>query len=271
MIKRTFMPHTKYAQVIQDYFQNESYVLPMYPDLMSVNFNFEGLYRSDINYLMTLGVLSYAKSNQLTQANLALDALINFHNTFETTYESYKDKKARKKAFGLSNEEFRLEMLRSKAMMQAAKAFVESKNGNNEQALYLINEAISMYKDAPEMIFQKYELWYLYNKLEILVNLENYEEARDISREIKTKSRLPIANSTVFNKEDSNLDFINAYIRFKTEDYNGALMATKILQKKQPNSPRAYALEEEIHLAMNNEQGAEISREKYLKVINKSK
>lgn len=263
-----FYATTKYTQIIFDYFQNETDLRLMYPDLMSINYNFEGLYRSDINFLMTLGVLSNAKTNQISQANLALEALIHFHNTFENTFQNYKDKKARTKAFGISDEAFRLEMLRSKAIVYAAKAYIQSNNQNNDKALDLINDAIALYQEAPEQGFQKYETWLLYNKLEILVNLESYDAAKELMRDIKSKTRLNIQGSSVFIKEKSDIDFINAFIRFKTEDYNGALMAIKILKSKVPDSPRLFALEKEVYLALGDSEKANQSEINYLNIIN---
>lgn len=258
----------QYASLVQDHFQNETVVRTIYSDLISLTYNFDGIRRFEIGYLAALGVIANIKTNQITQADQALKGLKRMHTTFEETYEYYRDEVSKRKKMNLSDEEFRLEVLRSKAMLNVANAHLAAKKGNPQEALSLIIEAKKLYDEAPELAIQKFDAWFLYQKLEILMTLQKFEEAKDVIRDLKQNHAIN-AIAGVTNYDSNNLGYFNAYIRFKKEDYKGALFALKILKKQQPTNPKIYALEEEIYKALDNTNLAEKSHQKYLETLQK--
>lgn len=265
--QKDFYSTTQYTDIIQDHFSNEVTLRILYTDLMSLSYNFGSLYRYEINYMMAMGIISYASSNQISQAQEALKGLQSFHQTFDLTYQAHLEKSSRKKAYGYTDEEFRQENLRSKMVLIAVEAYLGSITGNVSDPLAAINEALKINKEAPAPTGSTgLELWLTYLKAEILVKNEKFAEAKDALRDIKMLLRVTYNYSAV-NKND--IDFLNAYIRFKSKDYSGALLANRINKQKNPNSPRIYALEEQIYLAKGDKENAQKSKNEYLTIINK--
>src|SRR5690606_22541167 len=204
-------------------------------------------------------IVADVKNNKIAQAKNDLDELILFH-------ERLKNMKLGKKDIFNSNMKSE-QVPASEAMVQAAKAYVYSADGKHNEALSEINQAIELYKGKDLLNSGVYSDWLNYLKLEILVAKGDYQESETLLKEIKAQSTLSFSGNRLYPPE--KLSFINAFIRYKKEDYNGASIALKIVENQAPNDPKVYALKEKVYLKLNKAEMAEESRTKYIELITK--
>lgn len=254
----------QYYQPLKQYFMDRNSVKFIYLELPNLNFEMDGLSRVDATYLLGLGVLAHIRSGQVSQAREELAFLRRFQQQLEDAYRQHLKLSDRKKAFKTTDTDFRSHVDGAESVVLAVEAVLQRKTNKHEQSLELIDRAISLSAASSGLLSQsaeKYELWMQFLKLEILVDLGRYDEAKELTQAVKTKASVDIFKEN-FRMEE--LRFLMAYIRYKEQDYKGALFALRLLKRSNPGISKYYVLEEDIYRAMGDESGATEARQAYI-------
>lgn len=234
-----------------------------------------GLPRYDMNYIISLGVMSYLKSGQITQAEEAFLFLEKYQNNFEVFYQNYLKLKPKKKRGYASDEEVKNYLVKAENINNAVEAVLSYKHQDYEKSLSLINNAIEL--DASSIhirdVHHKYALWFKFIKADLLVKMGEYTKAKIVLKDIRKSVNFPSSYSIVINKglKISDYNFLKTYIKFKQKNYNSALMGLKILKLKDPKVAKYYMLEADIYKLLGDTEKLEKAEHNYLQLITSKK
>ncbi|MBD3616899.1 MAG: hypothetical protein HUJ22_10035 [Gracilimonas sp.] len=261
----------KLYQPVKRYFSEKMGSDFMYLELPHLTANYEGLYRTDATYLLGIGVLAHLYSGKFSQAWEEFLFLRDFQGVLEKKLEDNKKLPDRKKAYGPSDAEYEAYIRGSESIISTIESALLSKAGNHQQALEKINHALKLNNEGSSGVAsaQKYEPWMLYQKTRVLVELGNFEAARESARLAKTENRSAIENFKI-DFDSDELSFLMAFVRFKEKDYNGALLALKILERRNPKVAKYHLLEEDIHIEQGDQQKADAAKKQYIEKITSS-
>ncbi len=250
-----------YYNIIRDYFTEHRELKVVDFNLINLSLDIESLYRSDVNFLLALGVFAAVKSNQLSQAQEAFTFLQNYQNEFENGFERFQ---AGKIDFPESSPtDIVSELQKGKCFVEAAKAVLLQKRGDNQNALKAIDLSIHLESEHFHSSFIQFKPWLLFTKAEIQVNLGDYDHA---IMEAKELTRVSTGSFTkAFNKTD--LRYLIAYCRYKNSDLKGALIGIQMLKKRNPENAKFSALEADIYESMGETDQASLSKKEYEKKI----
>lgn len=243
-----------------------------YNELNDFDSGNKGLSCYDVNYLLGVGVLSFLKTNKILEAENAFTFIEKHQVMLEGLQNSYKLLKQKKKSRYFSNAEFSVKIKKSESILLAIKASILQKKGEHTEALASIEKAIAIDKENNDRFndsHNRYKLWFQYIKTSLLIEQEKYTEAKSTLAFMKRDTRLPTSNKPNYNKgfNKMDFDFLKTYLRYKTKDYNGALMGLRILKSKYDALPKYYALEADIYKAQGDLTKAKEAEENYIKVI----
>ncbi|MBL4908335.1 MAG: hypothetical protein COA50_08355 [Flavobacteriaceae bacterium] len=260
---------TQYYQQIENYFLDHPEIILAYNEFNQQDFEIKGhSYRYDVNYILGLGIISYIKSNQLKQAQKSFSFLKNYQNNFDAFYQDYKLIKARKKIGLITDIDLKIQLDKAESIVCAVKATLLQKQGNYSEATKLIDNAISLDNSSPHFSDSqhKYLLWFQFIKADLLVKMKQYDEAKIILKEMKNSASFPTSYGSNQNSKGLNLEdysFLKIVIRYKTKDYNGALLGLKILKSKKVERAKYYEMEAKIYRILNDIEKAGNAEKKY--------
>lgn len=232
----------------------------------------KGLSCYDVNYLLGIGVLSFLKTDKILEAENAFTFIEKHQVMLEGLQNSYKLLKQKKKSRYFSDPRFAVKIKKSESILLAIKASILQKKGENTEALASIEKAIAIDKENNDRFndsHNRYKLWFQYIKASLLIEQEKYAEAKSTLALMKRDTRLPTSSKPNYNKgfNKADFDFLKTYLRYKTKDYNGALMGLRILKSRYDVLPKYYALEADIYKAQGNLTKAKEAEENYIKII----
>lgn len=227
--------------------------------------------RSTVNYVMALGVLSDLKRNNKTQANNKMNALILFQERFVNALKNYEGLSSKERGRGISVVEFKSEVQLCEVIVSLAHAQLAAHNNNNAEAQKQSDNAVQLLAGVSSVFpLEKYlALWSEYNRVEVLVELEEYNEAKELLKNVKSdyNEYKQFHKGMLLTLDKESMDFLNAFIKYKTDDLNGALLSLKLFHKKYPKEVRSYLLEEKIYRVQGDVEKADVSRNMYIELL----
>ncbi len=244
--------------------ENKEHFFVFYSNIPDINFEKDGLRRIEATYLLALGVLSYAYTNDYSQAQEELQFLKWYNENHRKFNEYYKTVKARKKAGRFTDVEYAHSYSHCLVIEKTVNAYLLAKYENNkEDALNLINEAIELLNENPTM-FNYYDMWVYITRLDILIKLNMFDEARKQASTINKSKYLTTTGLNINLFDIDDYYFLMALMKYKQKQYQSCLNQLKILEKTKPNSNRLLLLKRDTYLKLGNTEMAKETEKKLL-------
>lgn len=157
----------------------------------------------------------------------------------------------------------------SPAIIAHTEAIIKFKM-KQDSALMMVNSAIDFYNKENIEIYTNnwpYDLDLKMTKIKILENRKDFDQALQVAKEMQQTKDL---NRSIFvNLND--LKFNEAILLYKSNQYDRALSMLTLLKVLDPNQPKHYLLEKEIHITLNNQPDAQIAANTYIQLISENK
>ena len=262
----------QFYEPLKNHFYTEGLNRLKYPELLQLNSDNKGLSSTDATLLMCAGVTAYISLGQISQAKEEIKALDFLDKQMIDWVESNKQLRPKKKP--VSDEELYEHYQSSHALILATKANLENKLGHFDSALKLINSAIELDKNSGTMdnLSSPYLPLKLIIKLKILINQNEYSEAKIVERELKNVAQRTNYTSEkfrLFSIED--IRYNSAILAFKEKKYQKSLMILDILIKADNKRPKYYTLQTDIYKAMGQIENQKKSEANYNQLITQDK
>ncbi len=226
----------------------------LYKNIPSINYETGGVWRHEATFLIALGVFSYTYMNDYSQAQEELQFLKWYNENHRKFNEYYKTVKARKKAGRFTDVEYATSYGQCLAIEKAVNAYLLAKYDNNKEALNLINEAIKLLNENPD-ISNPYNAWINLIKLDLLIELDMFDEARKQASVInRYKYTSSVTGAKLFKIDDYY--FSMALLKFKQKQYQSCINQLKILEKTNPDSSRLLLLMRDAYYGLGNKEKA---------------
>ncbi len=261
---KNYFGSIKYYQQIKEYLKSKDNTgfLLFYIDIPNIDYEINGTWRHETVAMTAAGILSYIKTNDLAQARQELEFIKWLNDNHKKFNTAYALKKSRKKAHGFSDQEYKNSLGQSLAVEKTVEAILLSKEGNFEDAKLLINEAIQLNIDNP-LNQDMYGPWIRLNKLEILIRTNAYKDAKKLAIKIKKMHYVNIIAKTKFYNHD-DFKFQLAFMKYKKENYQGAINDVTVLEKEHPNSKRLILLKYKLYEAIKDDKNITLYKSKLL-------
>lgn len=210
--------------------------------------------RTDINFLLAIGVESGLKTNNFKKAREVLFKLKSFQENYDLVIVQATNKES------LDYEKYKL----SKLIALTIETYFNAYNNKNLPSSFKeLN--LSILDANKNKIYSRYEAWIKSIRLEIALENNMLEEARKYLLELKILKKNRWYSENFLNEE--LIDFSNCFIRYKKNDYQGALMAIKIYKMKHNINKKILRLEQRIYIAQNNLEQSEITERELIKLL----
>jgi len=264
-----FYSAMKYADIVASFYGNRDDVSLYYLDSRGLFYDFKYIRRSEIAYLLGIGTIAAYKAGNYTAAESAFKRLLDFQAQTEVAAEAYKRDGNNEHNMNISESGFEAEVGKGEAILKTVSAYRDVSNGESLDVASTMENALKLEKNHRIIsdTAQHLGLWMLFIKSELLVKAGDVEAAKSALKDMKMLLRRSFVGVQPINAFD--VDYLSAYIRYVQENWNGALFALKLMQKKYPQRPKIYALEEKVHRAKNDLEAAESSRFKYQELMTK--
>ncbi|NGZ90200.1 hypothetical protein [Psychroflexus maritimus] len=281
--QQKFETVTDFSYLIEDYFGTEKEIRLYYKDIPGMDISWRSINqisRSEVSILLMLGVISAVETEQLSQAKKSFNILSNIHdNTVEWRNKQSKlgdEEDVEHKFFMDAIDD---ELAESQIALNTARAYLNIGLKEYSAALDCTNEIIKQLKPSnPLQTIPKH----VFLRLKILAHLglQDYSNAKKTLTKwdylVDTRNALKRNGfdvdqfiSLIFIvKEKQEMEFYNVYIRYHKKDYQGALIALKLLKKKiEDPEAKFYLLEEKIHLALGADEAARVAHQEYINLL----
>lgn len=197
--------------------------------------------RTDVAYFISIGALSYLTQDNLTQAYEELLFLKKFNKDYADFIPKYNG--------GATITSLNQELNHCKMAELIVESKIYAKTGD-EKSLELINKAIEINANNGGLLDMQYNLGLKLQKVEILVQLNKFSEAKKIALSIRQTSLYNVDNTEVqmlhkfYDYKDYR--FLLAFMKYKEGKLSSALNLANRLEKEFPEMSRAKYLKLQI-------------------------